>query len=109
MSRARALLEAFLPWAGLVVGILGAGFVHQFGSDSVFNDCRANTPGPLLIVAISGLLLCVAAGLASWRSVRSDAGSRRVVGVISAGCAALFAFAILLPIIASLILPPCFQ
>ena len=108
MSRARPLLDAMMPWAGLVVGIVGAGFVHQFGSEGVFNDCRAVSPAPLLIVALIGLLLCLAAGLASWRSVRSDSGARRVIGVISAGSAALFAFAIILPMIAALLLPPCF-
>jgi hypothetical protein len=109
VSRARSILDACLPWAGLLIGIPGIGFVHQFGSAGMFNDCRGVSPGPLIIVAAIGLLLCLAAGIASWRSVRSDPGPRRVIGVISAGSAALFAFAIILPVIAALLLPPCFE
>ena len=105
------LIDAFLPWAGLTIGLLAAGLVHQIGSEGMFNDCRSVSPGPLLIVALLGLLACGAAGLASWRAMRgNDAGAtRRVIGAISVGCAALFAFAILLPMIASLVLPSCFQ
>jgi hypothetical protein len=35
--------------------------------------------------------------------------ARRVVATISVGAAALFVFSMILPVIASLILPPCFQ
>jgi uncharacterized membrane protein len=110
MIRLRQLLDPFTPWAGLVVGLLALAVVHQFGSDSTFNDCRAASPGPLLIVAVLGLILVAVSGLASWRSMRgSDSESRRVVAVISTGSAALFSFAILLAMIAALVLPPCFQ
>lgn len=110
MKRVRELAGGFMPWAGLVVGIAAIAFVHQFGSDGVFNDCRTVSPGPLLVVAILGLLACAGSGLASWRSVRGSADeARRVVATISAGSAVLFVFAILLAMIASLVLPPCFQ
>jgi hypothetical protein len=108
MRRTRTIVHEFLPWAGLVVGIIAAGFVHQFGSDSVFDDCSTAAPVPLLIAAVAGLALCILAGLLSWRSRRSDSGARRVAAAISVGCAALFAFAIILPMVAALILPPCF-
>jgi hypothetical protein len=104
------LIEASMPWAGLVAGTLVAGFVHQFGSDSTFDKCHAVVPGPVLLVAIVGLLVCALAGLASWRSLRGEEDlARRVVAIISVGCAALFGLAILLPMIAALVLPPCFQ
>jgi putative copper export protein len=110
VSRRRRFLAAFAPWAGLVVGILALAGVHQFGSDSTFNDCRSTSPGPLLIVAVLGLILAALSGMASWRSTRgSDSESRRVVAMISAGSAALFVFAIILAMIAALVLPPCFQ
>jgi membrane associated rhomboid family serine protease len=103
-------MVAFVPWAGLVVGLISAAVVHQFGSEGTFDHCRTISPGPLLVVAAIGILACVASGLASWRGIRgSDDEARRVVGVISAGMAALFIFAILLAMIASLVLPPCFQ
>ena len=31
MSRVRQLVAAFMPWAGLVLGLLVLGIVHQFG------------------------------------------------------------------------------
>ena len=110
MRRTGSLAHASRPWAGLVVGILAAGFVHQFGSDGTFDRCGALAPGPLLIVAAIGFAACAFAGLVSWRSLRAEEiPARRVVAVISAGCAALFCMAILLPMIAALVLPPCFQ
>ena len=110
MRGAHEFLDAFLPWAGLVIGFIALGAVHQFGSDGVFSDCQAASPGPLLIVAVLGLLVCAGSGLVSWRSARGSSNeSRRVVAIVSVGSAALFVFAILLAAIAALILPPCFQ
>ena len=109
MKRASSLVVAAMPWLGLVAGLLAAGIVHQFGSDATFNNCRGTSPGPLLVVAVVGLLACAASGLASWRSVRnSHHPSLRLVAGVSAGLAVLFAFAILLPMIAAVTLPPCF-
>jgi hypothetical protein len=111
MSKWSKVAGAFAPWAGLVVGLLALALVHQIGSEGTFNDCRANSPGPIIIIGLLGLLACSVSGLASWRDFRSgQAGAtRRVIGAISVGCVALFAFAILLPMIASMMLPPCFQ
>ena len=110
MKRNASITEALLPWAGLVAGTVAAGFVHQFGSDSTFDKCHAVVPGPVLLVATAGLLICILAGLGSWRSLRREKDlARRVVAIISVGCAVLFSLAILLPMIAALVLPPCFQ
>ena len=110
MKRNPTLKEASMPWTGLVLGTLAAGFVHQFGSDSTFDKCDAVVPGPVLLVGVAGLLTCLFAGIVSWRSLRGEAGlARRVVAIISVGCASLFALAIVLPMIAALVLPPCFQ
>jgi hypothetical protein len=110
MKRARSLSEAFMPWAGLVVGVLAVGFVHQFGSEGTFDKCGMIAPVPLLAVALIGLAACAFAGLVSWKALRgSEDLTRRVVAVISVGCAAVFSLAILLPIVAALVLPPCFQ
>jgi hypothetical protein len=106
----RGFAGAFAPWAGLAIGLMAAAFVHQYGSDSTFDHCGTASPGPLLIVAVAGLIACLLSGLASWRGIHGLANeARRVVGVVSIGMAFLFAFAILLPMIASLILPACFQ
>jgi hypothetical protein len=110
MRRSKQIAEQFMPWAGLVAGTLAAGVAHQFGSDGTFDHCAAISPIPLLIV--SALLLIVAvAGLAgSWTVLRdrSQGQARRVIAVVSVGSATVFAFAIILPMIASLVIPPCF-
>jgi tellurite resistance protein TehA-like permease len=109
MRRARQWFSVLAPWAGLVVGLAAFSFVHQYGSDGTFNDCDAASPGPLLIVALLGLVACAASGFTSWRSMRGSGNEPlRVVAVISIGLGALFAFGILLAIIAALVLPPCF-
>jgi hypothetical protein len=111
MSRAGRLREQFMPWAGLVVGLAAAIIAHQFGSEGTFNDCAVASPVPLLIVAVLCIAATVVAMLASWRIAanRSEGPTRRLVGLISASTAALFVFAMMLPMIASLLLPRCFQ
>ena len=110
MSTAKRFAAALMPWAGLVGGSIASAIVHQFGSEGVFNDCRTVSPWPLLIVAVFGLVASAAAGFASWRAGGSSRQeSRRIIATISAGMAALFAFGIVLAMIAALLLPPCFQ
>jgi len=105
-----SFLSRFAPWAGLAIGVLAVAIVHQFGSDSVFDDCRRNSPAPVLAVASVGLLICLLSGFASWRSIRDDPEEpRRLIGMMSAGSAAFFSFAIILAMIAAVALPPCFQ
>jgi len=109
MKADRTLGEAFMPWAGLAVGVVAVAFVHQFGSDSSFDDCGTSAPVPLLAAAAIGLVACVLAGAASWRSIKGETEiARRVIATISIGCAAVFGLAIILPMIAALMLPPCF-
>jgi hypothetical protein len=107
-SGARGLL---MPWAGLVAGLAGAALAHQFGSEGMFDNCAVISPVPLLLAAALGLALAIGGGLASLRVIRGEAETpvRKVVATVSVGSAALFCFAILLPTIASLVLPPCFQ
>jgi flagellar biosynthesis component FlhA len=109
MSRARAFVEASMPWAGLAVGLVAASFVHQFGSEGTFDHCETLAPGPAIVVAVIGLVVTLAAGLMSWRSRQSSEGSRRLISTVSAGMALLFAFAIILPVIAASLIPSCFQ
>jgi hypothetical protein len=103
--------DLFVPWTGLAVGIVATGIVHQFGSEGVFDHCRPISPVPLLVVSIIGIGVTILAALASLRVVRdrAETQARKVVAIISTGSAALFIFAMLLPMIASLVLPPCFQ
>lgn len=110
MKRSERLIAGIMPWAGLVIGVLAVATVHQFGSDRTFNNCAGNAPLPIIVAAVLGIAACVAAGLTSWRAYRStDDLARRVFATISIGCACVFGLAILLPVIADLVLPPCFQ
>jgi len=109
MKRSARAFEALTPWAGLVVGLIAAGFVHQFGSDSTFDHCEVMAPVPLILVAVGGLLATLVSGLVSWQSIRTSDGARRTISIISVGMAALFAFAIILPVIAAMLIPRCFQ
>jgi hypothetical protein len=109
MRSSRPIFEALTPWAGLVMGIAAAGFVHQFGSDGTFDHCETMAPVPVILVAVLGMVVTLGSGLISWRSLHSAEGSRRVVAIISAGMALLFTFFIILTVIAALLIPPCFQ
>ena len=110
MKRTGHIQHLLAPWAELIAGMTGGVLAHQFGFESVFDHCGWASPVPLLLVALLGLAIATAGGLLSWDVLRNrDAGAaRKVVATVSVGMAALFAFAILLPMIASLMLPPCF-
>lgn len=105
------LRELLQPWAGLIAGLFAVAFAHQFGADGVFDDCQSFSPGPLLIAAALCIVIALAGALTSGLIVRqgSENQTRRVVATISTGFALLTCFAILLPMLASIILPPCFQ
>ena len=106
-----ALWRAFKPWAGLAAAAVGAAVAHQFGAFGSFDHCTTISPVPLLIVAASCLIATVAAAWASAQVIRlgSESPARRLVAIVSVGMAGLAAFATLLPMIAALTLPPCFQ
>lgn len=109
--RSREIRDALTPWLGLVVGLTAWGFTHQFGSDGTFDDCKSFAPGPIVVVALVAIAAAALAGLASWRIVSDgkQGQARRVIASISVGTAALFVLAMIYPILAALIIPPCFQ
>lgn len=111
MKQRSAFIDLLLPWAGLISGVAGAALTHQFGAEGMFDDCQAIAPAPLLLVALLGIAIVAVGAVGSWRVWRDDAEveSRRLVSLISLGTCALFVLAILLPMIATLVLPPCFQ
>lgn len=111
MKRSSQLAELLMPWAGLVAGTFAAGFAHQFGSEGVFDHCAPISPIPLIVVVLLCMLLAIAGGIGSLRIARneSEGPARRLIGLVSVGAVALFLLAMVLPIIASLMLPPCFQ
>jgi uncharacterized membrane protein len=103
--------DRFMPWAGIALGTLGAGLAHQLGADSTFQDCRVGSPLIVIIGTIVGLVLVVLGALGSWRVYGSDdeAPARRMVATVSLMACAIFALAIILPFIASLVIPRCWQ
>lgn len=103
--------DALLPWLGLIVGVTAWGFTHQFGADGTFDDCVHFSPWAILIEAIIAIVATIVAGWVSWGVIRDEkqGQARRVVATISVGTAALFCLAMIYPILAALIIPPCFQ
>jgi hypothetical protein len=103
--------DRFMPWAGLALGTLGAGLAHQVGADSTFQDCDFSSPWVVIVAAIAGLLLVAFGALGSWRvyATDSEAPARRFIAVVSLMSCGIYAVAIILPFIASLVIPRCWE
>jgi hypothetical protein len=103
--------DRFQPWAGLALGTLGAGLAHQVGSDSTFQDCRVGSPAVVIVGTIIGLALVALGALGSWRiyGAEGEAPARRFIAIVSVMACAVYALAILLPFIASLVIPRCWE
>jgi hypothetical protein len=101
--------DRFMPWAGIALGTLGFALAHQLGSDSTFQDCRFGSPLIVTIGTIAGLALVALGALFSWRVYTADGEgpARRMVATVSLMATAIFAMAIILPFIASLVIPQC--
>ena len=103
--------DRFMPWAGIALGTLGGGFAHQLGADSTFQDCRVGSPLIVVIGTIVGLALVALGALGSWRVYGGDGETpaRRMLAVVSLMACAIFAVAIILPFLAAMIIPGCWQ
>jgi hypothetical protein len=103
--------DRFMPWGGLALGTTGYFLAHQMGSDSTFQDCRVGSPWIVILGTILGLALIAVGGLASWSVYgdRDEGPPRRTVALVSVMASALFALGVILPFIASLILPGCWE
>ena len=103
--------DRFMPWAGIALGTLGAGFAHQLGADSTFQDCRAGSPLIIVIGTIVGLSLAALGALGSWRVYGGDGETpaRRMLATVSLMSCVIFSIAIILPFIAAMIIPGCWQ
>jgi hypothetical protein len=98
-----------MPWAGLGLGTLGAGTAHQLGAYSVFQDCRFSSPGIVIVATIVGLGLIALGAIGSWRvwSAEAETPSRRMIAIVSLMACAIFTMAVLLPFVASMVIPRC--
>jgi hypothetical protein len=103
--------DRFLPWSGIALGTLGVGLAHQLGSDSTFQDCRVGSPLIVIIGTIVGLALIALGALGSWRVYGADGETpaRRMLAVVSLMACGVFAMAVILPFIASLVIPRCWE
>ena len=103
--------DRFMPWTGLALGTLGAGLAHQIGADATFQDCRVGSPLVVILAAILGLVLVALGALGSWRVYVSDneAPARRMVAIVGLMACAIYAMAIVLPFIAALVIPRCWE
>ena len=105
------MLDRFMPWAGLALGTLGAGLAHQVGADATFQDCEFSSPWVVIIAAIAGLSLVAFGALGSWRVYGDDGEvpARRFIAVVSLMSCGIYALAIILPFIAALVIPRCWE
>jgi hypothetical protein len=103
--------DRFMPWAGLALGTIGYFFEHQLGSDSTFQDCRVGSPLIVVIGTIVALAIIALGALGSWRVYGGDSETpaRRMIAVVSLMACGLFALATILPFIASMLIPRCWQ
>ncbi len=111
MKRSSEIADLAMPWAGLVIGLAALIIAHQFGSDGMFDHCLSVSPGPLLVISALAILATIGGAFLSWRVFNKDAEgqARKVIAAVSVGASALFLYAMILPMIASLVIPPCFQ
>ena len=109
MSRAVQAREALMPWAGIIGAAIGGAIAHQGGADSVFSNCARASPGAVIAVCILGLLIVGAGAFVSWttRGGSSERSARGLIATVSSFLALFMAFAIVMPMIASLMIPPC--
>ena len=100
-----------MPWAGLALGTTGYFLAHQMGGDSTFQDCRFASPLMVIVAVIAGLLVIGLGALGSWRVYGSDGEgpSRRFIAAIGLLACGLFTIGVLLPFIASMIIPRCWE
>jgi hypothetical protein len=101
--------DRFMPWGGLALGTLGAGLAHQLGSDATFQDCTVGSPWMVIAGTLAGLALIAGGALLSWRvyATHGEGPARRLIAAVSLMTAALLALAVILPLVAALLIPPC--
>jgi hypothetical protein len=103
--------DGFMPWAGLALGTTGFFLAHQLGSDATFQDCRVGSPAIVFVGTIAGLALIAIGALGSWRiyAAASETPARKLVAVVGLMISAIFALGVILPFIASWVIPRCWE
>jgi hypothetical protein len=101
--------DGFMPWAALALGTTGFFVAHQLGSDATFQDCRVGSPLIVIAGTAVGLAVIALGALGSWRvyAARGEAPARRLVAVVGLLACGLYVVGVVLPLIASLVIPRC--
>ena len=101
--------DGFMPWAGLALGTTGYFLSHQIGSDSTFQDCRIGSPLIVILGTLLALVVIALGALGSWRVYTGEAEppARRMIAVVGLLACALYTIGVILPLIASLVIPRC--
>jgi hypothetical protein len=109
--RSERIRDRFMPWAGLALSTLGGGIAHQLGAYSTFQDCAFSSPLMVIVATIIGLVVVALGALGSWSvySAEAETPARRMVAVVGLMACAIFALAIVLPFIASMVIPRCWS
>jgi len=109
--KSERIRDRFMPWSGLALGTLGVALTHQIGSDSVFQDCEFSSPLIVILAAMLGLVIVALGALGSWRvyAGEGEGPARRMIAIVSLMSCGIYALAIVLPLIASLIIPRCWE
>jgi len=109
--KAERAFDRFLPWGGLALGTAGFFVAHQLGGDSVFQDCAFSSPLMVAIGTVAALILIALGAAASWRVFSADAEpqARKLVSAISLMACLLYTMGVLLPLIAAMIIPRCWE
>ena len=107
--KSERIRDRFMPWSGLALGTVGTGIAHQLGSDATFQDCTVGSPWMVIAGTVVGLALIATGALLSWRvyGTHGEAPARRLIAAVSLMTAALLALATILPLVAALLIPPC--
>ena len=109
--RTERIRDRFMPWSGLALGTTGYFLAHQIGADSTFQDCRVGSPWIVLLGTLIGLGVIATGALGSWRVYggEGEAPARRLVAVVGLLACALYVIGVVLPLIAALIIPGCWE
>ena len=109
--KVKSFRDGFMPWAGLALGTTGYFLAHQLGSDSTFQDCRVGSPLMVVIAMIVGLAVVGVGGLGSWSiyADKDEAPARKLIAIVGLLACILYVIGIILPAVAAMIIPGCWE
>lgn len=107
----RSARDRFMPWGGIALGTVGFFVAHQLGSDATFQDCRVGSPLVVVVGTLVGLAIISAGALSSWAVYRNKAepAARQLVASVSLLACIIFSIGVLLPFVAAMVIPRCWE